>query len=111
MSVELNTVESHNLFPIDLDHLDTQRVDDELAGYGKALSHPVRIKILRILTGGSCTCGGMVEQLPLAQSTVSQHLKVLRQAGLILGEDVGSSVYYSIDPSAMRHLRALIVTL
>ena len=57
------------------------------AALAKALAHPVRIRILEILAGRrGCVCGGLVDLLPLAQSTVSQHLKELRDAGLIRGD-------------------------
>jgi DNA-binding transcriptional ArsR family regulator len=72
--------------------------DSTLAKYAKALSHPARIAILNLLIQKqTCICGDIVEELPLAQSTVSQHLKVLREAGLIKGEIEGSTVCYCID--------------
>jgi len=86
--------------------------DDELAGLAKALAHPVRVQIVRILarTEG-CVCGDLVEQLPLAQSTVSQHLKVLKDAGLIRGTIDGPRVCYCIDPDGLRRLRTLVAAL
>jgi len=72
--------------------------DVSLAKYAKALSHPARISILNLLIQKqTCICGDIVEELPLAQSTVSQHLKVLKEAGLIKGEIEGSTVCYCID--------------
>lgn len=72
--------------------------DVTLAKYAKALSHPARISILNLLIQKqTCICGDIVEELPLAQSTVSQHLKVLKEAGLIKGEIEGSTVCYCID--------------
>lgn len=72
--------------------------DVSLAKYAKALSHPARIAILKLLIQKqTCICGDIVEELPLAQSTVSQHLKVLKEAGLIRGEIEGSTVCYCID--------------
>lgn len=72
--------------------------DSILAKYAKALSHPARIAILNLLVQKqTCICGDIVEELPLAQSTVSQHLKVLKEAGLIKGEIEGSTVCYCID--------------
>lgn len=69
-----------------------------LAKYAKALSHPARVAILNLLIQKqTCICGDIVEELPLAQSTVSQHLKVLKEAGLIKGEIEGSTVCYCID--------------
>ena len=71
---------------------------DELAALCKALAHPVRIKILRyLLQEDRCICGGIVKVLPLAQSTVSQHLKILKEAGLVMGTVEGPAVCYCVD--------------
>ncbi len=81
----------------------------ELASLAKALSHPARVRIVRILLRkDACVCGDLVDELPLAQSTVSQHLKVLKGAGLIRGEVDGPRVCYCIEPHALRRLRALV---
>ena len=73
--------------------------DTRVARYAKALAHPARVAILRLLAGKrSCMCGDIVDELPLAQSTVSQHLKELKAAGLIQGDITGTSVCYCIDP-------------
>jgi len=72
--------------------------DNRIAKYAKALSHPARIAILKLLIKKqACICGDIVEELPLSQSTVSQHLKELKEAGLIKGEIEGSKVCYCID--------------
>lgn len=72
--------------------------DNRIAKYAKALSHPARIAILRLLIQKqSCICGDIVDELPLAQSTVSQHLKELKQSGLIKGDIDGAKVCYCID--------------
>lgn len=72
--------------------------DNKIADYAKALGHPARVAILRLLLKTqSCICGDIVEELPLSQSTVSQHLKELKQAGLIKGNIEGASVCYCID--------------
>lgn len=69
-----------------------------LADVAKTLSHPARIQILKILTDtNSCMCGDIVEKLPLAQATVSQHLKELKRVGLVKGEIEGPKVCYCID--------------
>lgn len=69
-----------------------------LADIAKALSHPARIRILKILTQMNvCMCGDIVEQLPLAQATVSQHLKELKRVGLIQGEIEGPKVCYCVN--------------
>ena len=75
----------------------------------KALGHPARVRIMRILgrTDG-CVCGDIVDGLDLAQSTVSEHLKVLKDAGLIRGTVSGPKVCYCLEPRGMRRLRALV---
>lgn len=83
--------------------------DEELALLAKALGHPARVKILRLLLAREeCVCGEICEELPLAQSTVSQHLKVLREAGLVQGETDGPRVCYCADTARLESLRALI---
>lgn len=83
--------------------------DEELATYAKALGHTARVQILRLLVRrDSCVCGEIVDELPLAQSTVSQHLKVLKDAGLIRGDIDGPRVCYCIEPRALRRLKALM---
>ncbi len=83
--------------------------DGQLARYAKALGHPARVKIIRILARQrECICGEMVAELPLAQSTVSQHLKILKLAGLIQGEIDGPRIRYCIEPRALRRLRTLV---
>jgi DNA-binding transcriptional ArsR family regulator len=72
--------------------------DNRLARYAKALGHPARVAILRLLAKRqSCVCGDIVEELPISQSTVSQHLKELKEAGLIQGEIDGPRVCYCIN--------------
>lgn len=72
--------------------------DQQIAEVAKALSHPARIAILRALARrGTCICGEIVEVLPLAQSTVSQHLKELKEAGLVTGDVEGTKSCYCID--------------
>lgn len=72
--------------------------DNRLAKYAKALAHPARIAILKLLLKKqACVCGDIVDELPLSQSTVSQHLKELKQAGLISGDIEGVRVCYCID--------------
>lgn len=93
----------------DLRPIEGEAADDELAALAKALGHPARIKILRLLIRkDACVCGDIVDELPLAQSTVSQHLKVLKQAGLIRGDVDGPRVCYCIEPRALRRIKALI---
>jgi len=72
--------------------------DNRLAKYAKALSHPARVAIIKLLIQKqACICGTIVEELPLSQSTVSQHLKELKEAGLIKGDIEGAKVCYCID--------------
>lgn len=93
----------------DLRPVEGPEADEELAALAKAIGHPARVQILRLLTSkASCVCGDIVEELPLAQSTVSQHLKVLKEAGLIRGEVDGPRVCYCIEPRALRRLKVLI---
>ncbi len=83
--------------------------DLELAALAKALGHPIRVRILRFLAGRSaCMCGDIVEVLPVAQSTVSQHLKILKSAGLIRGEIDGPRVCYCIEPKILDRLKSLV---
>jgi DNA-binding transcriptional ArsR family regulator len=71
---------------------------NRISKYAKALAHPARIAILQFLSKKqSCMCGDIVEELPLSQSTVSQHLKELKESGLIKGEIEGAKVCYCID--------------
>jgi ArsR family transcriptional regulator len=75
----------------------------ELANMAKALSHPARIKILNILIDKNvCMCGDIVELLPLAQSTVSQHLRELKRVGLIQGEIEGPKTCYCLDHNKLK---------
>jgi ArsR family transcriptional regulator len=83
--------------------------DRELAALARALGHPARVAILRLLLErGECICGQIVEVLPLAQATVSQHLKVLKEAGLVRGEIDGPRVCYCADPDAVKRLSELL---
>lgn len=72
--------------------------DNKIAKYAKALAHPARVAILQFLIKKqACVCGDIVNELPLSQSTVSQHLKELKEAGLIKGDIDGAKVCYCID--------------
>lgn len=94
---------------VDLRPVEGREADEELAVLAKALGHPARVRILRLLTRkSSCICGAIVEELDLAQSTVSQHLKVLKEAGLIRGDVDGPRVCYCIEPRELRRLKALV---
>lgn len=85
---------------------------EELAMYAWALAHPARVRILRLLlTRESCVCGEIVGEMPLAQSTVSQHLKILKESGLVKGEVSGPKVCYCVDLNALAKLKHLVGTL
>ena len=72
--------------------------DNRVARYAKALSHPARVAIIKLLLKKqACICGDIVDELPLSQSTVSQHLKELKASGLIKGDIEGVKVCYCID--------------
>ncbi|MGK5085043.1 metalloregulator ArsR/SmtB family transcription factor [Bdellovibrionota bacterium FG-1] len=94
----------------DLRPVEGKKADEELALMTKALGHPARIQILRLLARRqSCICGEIVDQIEdLAQSTVSQHLKVLKGAGLIKGETEGTAVCYCVEPRGLRRLKVLV---
>ncbi len=78
----------------------------QVARFCKALAHPARITIIKLLlTKDSCVCGEFVKELPLAQSTVSQHLKELQQAGLIQGNITPPRVKYCINKEAWQLLQ------
>jgi ArsR family transcriptional regulator len=83
--------------------------DEELAMFAKAVAHPVRVRILRMLTKKEARmCTHIVDELPLAQSTVSEHLRILRSAGLVQSNENGTRVSYCIVPSALKRLKALL---
>ncbi len=83
--------------------------DRRLAALAKALAHPARVAILRRLAErGECICGEIVSALPLAQATVSQHLKVLKDAGFVQGEIDGPRVCYCADPEVIRRFKRIV---
>ncbi len=82
---------------------------NQMAGIAKALAHPARIAILEVLMAqDTCVCHDIVDQLPLAQATVSQHLKVLKEAGLIQGTIDPRRSCYCIDPVGWTLARQLL---
>jgi DNA-binding transcriptional ArsR family regulator len=88
------------------------QADVTVAKYAKALGHPARIAILRILLERqACICSDIVEELPLSQSTVSQHLKELKEAGLIKGDIEGKKICYCIDAVAWQQAQQLLQVL
>ena len=86
--------------------------DSDLAGLAKALAHPARIRILRLLQATpGCIGGDIVGAVGLAQSTVSEHLRILKAAGVILGEIDGPRMCYALNPAALGPLTQLITGL
>lgn len=87
----------------------SQAEDEKLAKLSWALAHPARVRILRILLARqACICGELVDQMTLAQSTVSQHLKILKESGLVMGEIDGPKVCYCVNPVVMAQLKELV---
>ncbi len=85
---------------------------ETLAELAWAMAHPARVRIVRLLLNRkACVCGEIVDSLPLAQSTVSQHLKILKQSGLIQGDVDGPKVCYCINPPRLQELKRLIASL
>ncbi|MEQ9496222.1 MAG: metalloregulator ArsR/SmtB family transcription factor [Deltaproteobacteria bacterium] len=89
-----------------------QDANEHLARLAKALGHPTRVAIVRLLVRQEgCIVGDIVDELPLAQSTVSQHLKQLKEAGLIRGDVDGPRVCYCVEPGTVALLKALVAAL
>jgi len=86
--------------------------DKELALLAKALGHPARVAILRLLIArNECVCGEICGQIPLAQSTISQHLKMMKEAGIIQGEVDGPRICYCVNRVKLAQLKALVAGL
>lgn len=82
---------------------------DEVALLCKALGHPARVQLLKYLSAyGACYFGSLADVLPLAASTISQHVSILKQAGLILGSSDEQRVCYCINPERLAQLKQLI---
>ena len=85
------------------------QADADLAAFAKAAGHPTRMRILRMLARKDARmCSHIVDELPLAQSTVSEHLRILRSAGLVKANENGPRVSYCIVPSALRRFKDLL---
>ncbi len=88
---------------------DGPAADAEFAAFAKAAGHPVRVRILRMLAKKEArTCSVIVDELPLAQSTVSEHLRILKEAGLVRANENGPRVSYCIVPEALKRFKALL---
>jgi ArsR family transcriptional regulator len=89
------------------DHFNERQI--EVATFAKALSHPARVAILEYLQKvDSCICGDIVNELPLAQPTISQHLKELKLAGIIKGSIEGNTICYCINKDNWAKFQVLI---
>jgi DNA-binding transcriptional ArsR family regulator len=89
-----------------------EEANEQLARLAKAMGHPARVAIIRLLARQEgCIVGDIVDVLPLAQSTVSQHLKQLKEAGLIRGEVDGPRVCYCVEPGTVALLKVLVDSL
>ena len=96
----------------DLRPVEGPEADEELALLAKAAGHPARVRILRILSNREArVCSQIVGELPLAQSTVSEHLRILKEAGLIRAREDGPRVGYCINAPVLRRLKALIAAI
>ena len=85
------------------------KAQNEMAMIAKALGHPARIAIVEyLLQVNACICGDIVNELPLAQATVSQHLKELKNAGIIKGNIEGNAICYCLDEKTMERLQGYI---
>jgi DNA-binding transcriptional ArsR family regulator len=89
--------------------LEGAEADEALAKMAKAIGHPARVRILRMLSRKEArVCSQIVDELPLAQSTVSEHLRILREAGLVRTSQDGPRVGYCINFDGLRRLKALV---
>jgi DNA-binding transcriptional ArsR family regulator len=85
------------------------KVQNRIAELAKAIGHPARIAILEILIKrNACICNDIVEELPLSQSTISQHLKALKEVGLIKGDIEGTSICYCIDEKVWKEAKGFL---
>jgi ArsR family transcriptional regulator len=94
------------------DGIPDEKTDETLAIMAKALSHPTRVRILRMLSKLEArVCSQIVDEFPLAQSTVSEHLRILKESGLINSRIEGSRMLYCINPAALKRLKKLMAGL
>lgn len=92
------------------DHFSEQQ--NELANWMKAMGHPARIAIIEfLLKTDSCICGDIVNELPLSQPTVSQHLKELKSAGIIQGSIEGTAICYCLNPATLLKIQERLGTI
>lgn len=92
--------------------LPADQLAEQMAALAWAIAHPARVRIVRLLISrNACVCGEIVDEMPLAQSTVSQHLKILKESGLVQGEVDGPKVCYCINAEKLAMLKALVASL
>ncbi|MEN6534147.1 MAG: metalloregulator ArsR/SmtB family transcription factor [Bryobacteraceae bacterium] len=97
---------------LDMRPVEGAAADDELALLAKAVAHPARLRILRLLSRREAQgCSQIVGELPLAQSTVSEHLRILKESGLIRSREEGARVEYCINSPVLRRFKALVAIL
>jgi ArsR family transcriptional regulator len=95
--------------PVNFQGLEGPDADDQLAKLAKALGHPARVHILRMLSRKEArVCSQIVDELPLAQSTVSEHLRILKDAELVRSSQDGPRIGYCINYETLRKLKALV---
>ena len=100
---------SNGTAPTEFRALEGPEADDELAKLAKAIGHPARVRIIRMLSRKEArVCSQIVDELPLAQSTVSEHLRILKEAGLVRSSQDGPRIGYCINFDTLRKLKALI---
>ncbi len=86
--------------------------EQDLAQLCKALAHPIRVQILKILLQrGRCICGDLSDELPLAPSTISEHLRILKEAGLITGTIDGQKRCYRFNEAVLEQFKTLVMAL
>ncbi len=94
---------------VEIPGLEGPEADEALAKLAKAIGHPARVQILRILSRKEArVCSQIVDEIPLAQSTVSEHLRILKEAGLIRSSQDGPRIGYCINYETLRKLKALV---
>ena len=98
--------------PANLKKRSVKRAENEqliLANFCKALAHPIRVEIIKILLAkGECISGDLAESFDKAHSTISEHLKILKDAGLVLGTIDGPKRCYCVNPEALKSMKQLI---
>ena len=92
--------------------IDQTDADTRTVAMLRAIAHPARFRIVKLLAARqTCVCGDLVDALPLAQSTVSEHLKVLKDAGIVRGTIEGPNTCYCLEPAALQWLQREFSTL